>query len=152
MNDWPNIEGVDSTALEIIRNHCGWHIAPTITEQLVLDGEGSSTIILPTLHVVNVTEVWVHNVKVENFSFSTAGILYLSTRVFGAQAVRLTLTHGYQSLPLSLVRAALRVGQLAGAFPFSSASVDGVAFSGGVGGVDPVTALTLEPYQRPSLP
>jgi len=40
-----------------IRRYCGWHIAPSITETITLDGDGSRHLWLPSLHVTAVTAV-----------------------------------------------------------------------------------------------
>ena len=40
-----------------IRTECGWHIAPRVTETVILDSIGSASISLPTLHLVGVSAV-----------------------------------------------------------------------------------------------
>ena len=49
---WPALyEGVDPAAQAAVRAYCGWHIAPSLSETLVLDGTGARAFILPTLHL-----------------------------------------------------------------------------------------------------
>lgn len=56
----PKTEGpVDwrAAALQTVRNYCGWHIAPVITETITLDGSGSRALLIPSNRVLNVTQV-----------------------------------------------------------------------------------------------
>lgn len=89
-----------------IRNYCGWHIAPLLEDQvLVEDGSGANVQMLPTLHIVEVTAV-VDGGQVLDVSadleWSEAGFL---TRERGTcwtsklRGVRVTLDHGYAETP-----------------------------------------------------
>lgn len=40
-----------------VRSYCGWHIAPAVTETLVLDSPGTHVLLLPSMHVTAVSEV-----------------------------------------------------------------------------------------------
>lgn len=42
-------------AAGVVREYCGWHIAPVIEEDLVLDGSDSAVQMLPSLHVLELT-------------------------------------------------------------------------------------------------
>ncbi len=37
-----------------VRHECGWHVAPVITETLVLDGRGGVTLLLPSQRISNI--------------------------------------------------------------------------------------------------
>lgn len=81
-----------------VRRACGWHVAPVITETLVLDGRGGTRLLLPSLRVSAVTRVLNDGVDVTarvRFSRS-AGVLTLgsgwSTDV---GSIEVTLEHGH---------------------------------------------------------
>jgi hypothetical protein len=40
-------------ASSTIRRYCGWHVAPVVTEQVVVDGRGGHSQLLPTLRLVD---------------------------------------------------------------------------------------------------
>lgn len=115
MGDVPSFtpvpEGVDegewAIACAVVRSYCGWHIAPVHTEDLELDGSGGAVMVLPTLRVVDVTDV--RNNGTEVFpDWSRAGVMKLrggrwSDRYRGVTA---TLRHGYDAAPLEVVAVA----------------------------------------------
>lgn len=51
-------EGHDADAVDVasavVRAYCGWHIAPVLTTDVVCDGPGSTTLILPTLRLQSI--------------------------------------------------------------------------------------------------
>jgi hypothetical protein len=47
------IEDLLDAASSMIRRYCGWHVAPVVTEELVVDGRGGATVMLPTLRLLN---------------------------------------------------------------------------------------------------
>lgn len=52
-----NIDEMLAAASAAIRRFCGWHVAPVLTQDLVLDGSGSPSQRLPSLRVVDVVSV-----------------------------------------------------------------------------------------------
>jgi len=81
-----------------VRRFCGWHVAPTITDTLVLDGSGGREILLPSLRVVTLTSVLNDGQDVTaSVDTSRAGILRLTTGCWTDRLGRITvtLTHGY---------------------------------------------------------
>ena len=44
-------------AAEAVRSYCGWHIAPAVEETVTLDGSGGRHLLLPSLHVTEVSEI-----------------------------------------------------------------------------------------------
>lgn len=48
---------VTDQVVAAIQTYCGWHIAPSVDETLTLDGPGGSFLILPSLHVTDVTSI-----------------------------------------------------------------------------------------------
>ena len=87
---------------QLIRSYCGWHIAPTATETLTLDGNGSRVLSLPTLYLAEVVSLTVDDVEVDadDFEWSERGQL----RVPGLfpttwRSVVVEMTHGYEETP-----------------------------------------------------
>lgn len=109
MADQPLIDpapaGTDPSALAaataIVRAYCGWHVAPVITETLVIDGSGASRLVLPTLRVESIDALTVGGVAVADPDWSATGILY-GRFPDRPRSVEVTLTHGYDVVPLEL--------------------------------------------------
>lgn len=53
----PGLQQLLASASAMVRRYCGWHIAPVITESVLMDGSGSRLLMLPTLRLVGVTSV-----------------------------------------------------------------------------------------------
>lgn len=152
------IPGLSEEDSSVLRAVCGWHVAPLITETVSLLWDGGVAVILPTLRLDSITSVKLDGREVKGFSWDPAGILYLE-RVGGRprRALEVTMTHGYETVPLDLLRAAERFGYAAGAMPFATMNVDGVSVGAGSGaagiaGSDAVTSSLLAPYVRGPLP
>lgn len=82
-----------------VRRFCGWHVAPIVTETLVLDGSGGTDVLLPSLRVVELLSVTNDTTDVlEQVDTSHAGILRLTTGRWTSRLgrVKVTLTHGYE--------------------------------------------------------
>ena len=79
---WPSMfgEGAPTTvdpvevAMSVVRDFCRWHVTPIIEEDLVLDGSGKKTLLLPSKQVLEVTDVTEdgHSVTV---NWSLSGVL-----------------------------------------------------------------------------
>lgn len=67
----------EDAATQAIRDYCGWHVAPVVTETLTLDGTGTGTLLLPSRRVVDVTSVKVDGVELEDtaYEWSADGLL-----------------------------------------------------------------------------
>ena len=117
--------GVDPAELAkaeaAVRAYCGWHVAPVVTETLVLDGNGATRIVLPSLRVVSVDAVVVDGVTVTDPEWFASGILCgrFSER---PRSVEVTLAHGYESLPVELESVLLDMasGDTSGEAPIAS--------------------------------
>lgn len=82
-----------------IRRYCGWHIAPSLTTTLTLDGDGTRLLRLPTLHLTELTELTLdgHDALAEA-TWSQRGMVELTgRRHFPDQlgSIRITMTHGW---------------------------------------------------------
>lgn len=96
----------EEAATQAVRDYCGWHIAPCISEDLVLDGNGQSKLFLPTKRLEEVLYLEVDGQNVENFRFSQEGWVTLDCGVFPRKerAVKIGIRHGYHSAdPASVI-------------------------------------------------
>ncbi|MBF6064938.1 hypothetical protein IU494_30290 [Nocardia terpenica] len=86
----------------LVRDWCGWHIAPTVTETLVLNGPGTAVLMLPTLHLLDVHTVTEngHPVDLERVRWSGAGYLRRDIGWTDCEGgVRVGITHGWPDPP-----------------------------------------------------
>lgn len=83
-----------------IRRYCGWHIAPVLTQTLVLDGPGGYRLMLPTLNLVDVLEFSQGGspYQVASLQWSHKGYM---EGCFGYQlrGITITIEHGYEAVP-----------------------------------------------------
>lgn len=85
-----------------VRAYCGWHIAPEIAEDLVLDGTGTRTLFVKSLRLVDITAASIDGTDLDptTLEWSESGFI----RNPGGwpdklRSVRLTVTHGFASAP-----------------------------------------------------
>lgn len=99
-----------AAAEAVVRKYCGWHVAPVIIEDLILDGTGTASLFIKSLRVVNVLAAEVDGTVLDpaTLEWSEAGYL----RIPGAwpdklRAVKLTVEHGFDDVPdvAAIVRA-----------------------------------------------
>lgn len=90
-----------------IRTYCGWHIAPTVTEIVTVDGSGTDVQGLPTLHLLDLLSVTDAGtaLTVADVEWSTNGTMRRpgrrwTTRLRGVVA---EIRHGYAETPPMLV-------------------------------------------------
>lgn len=126
-------DGAWSEACADVRASCGWHIAPSIEEDLVLDdGRGSSTtfgfvrLLLPSLQLTAVSAVSVDGVAVDvaGVRFQRRGVVDIPNASLPGSAwpgwwsdpgpvVTVSVTHGYDECPkelLGVLRDLVKVG------------------------------------------
>jgi hypothetical protein len=104
----PFTEDVVDSAAGMVRLEAGWHIAPEITETILVDGYGGRDLILPTLRLVTVTEVRDVSgddpVVMTGWRKSRKGILTRDAGwPCGEETVEIDLVHGYASTPRELL-------------------------------------------------
>lgn len=104
--DFPGLEEAIESAVDAIRTYCGWHVWPSRTETLTVDGEGGRVLTLPTLHVDDIDEIREQETVVdpERYEWSRSGDVRRrggcwTTRWRG---LHVDLTHGYPSCPPAL--------------------------------------------------
>ena len=96
-----------------------WHIAPSVTETLTLDCDGGTRVVLPTLHLTDVTAVRDLSgdspVDITDFRWSRAGILYRGCGwPCGFQSLEVDIVHGYDTCPPELLPAIANAAQASG--------------------------------------
>ena len=87
-----------NAAQAAVRRECGWHVAPIITESLVLDGAGGRDLLVPSLRVRELVSVRNDGVDVTGeVRFSRrAGVLSLSSGwSCEVGAVEVEMEHGF---------------------------------------------------------
>lgn len=102
----PASNSPEAAATQAIRDYCGWHIAPCISEDLVLDGPGQPKLFLPTKRLEEVLYLEVDGQMVDNFRFSQEGWVTLEHGAFPRKerAVKIGIRHGYHSAaPASVI-------------------------------------------------
>lgn len=99
----PRLELLLDGATAAVRRHCGWHVAPEITQTRVFDGKGGRFLRLPTLRCVRVDSLKIQGEEVppRQFGVSELGLIELYGREFPDRysAVEVEFTHGYESAP-----------------------------------------------------
>lgn len=91
---------------------CGWHVAPEVTETLTVDGNGRSTLKLPTQHVTRVSAVRIDGREVSVVGddgrgvirWNDIGMLQGMTFPRRFRAVQVDLTHGWAPEDLANVQ------------------------------------------------
>ena len=82
-----------------VRSYCGWHIAPNVEQTLTLDAEGGRTLMLPSLHVTNVSSIIVDGEDVAgDADWSRTGMVRLRSGLFPDRfrSVTVTMSSGYE--------------------------------------------------------
>lgn len=156
-----------------VRAWCGWHVAPERSEVLTLDGPGGPTLVLPSLHVVDIASITEGGVVLDPaaYSWSAAGMVrrhhvtvydeypshWPPVWTDAYRAVVVDLTHGFTEMPADVQgvidRLAARTG-LGG----NLAQVGAVRYAVGADGLPVSETLTpadeavLAPYRLPKLP
>lgn len=89
-------------AEDVVRAYCGWHIAPSRTEVVVLDGRGAGVLLLPSLYVTAIVSVTQEGeaVAAEDYTFTLGGVLRYVADC--DTTVEVEMTHGYDAPPPSV--------------------------------------------------
>jgi hypothetical protein len=95
----------------VVRAYCGWHVAPSVTEDATLDGPGTGTLLLPSLHVTGVDSIVEDGAELDptTYAWSQAGTVRKSQYGWTVwrqvrwtdtpRGVVVTYTHGYDEWP-----------------------------------------------------
>lgn len=91
-------------ALDVIRAACGWHIAPVVADTLVVDGNGSTRIALPTKHIESIDRVEVEGRILPETSYRWSADGWITRRDRGVwpdleRSITVHLQHGFSHAP-----------------------------------------------------
>lgn len=88
--------------LAAVRLWCGWHIAPSKTETVKVEGEGGRVLLLPSLHVTSTTAVRDESGNaVTGWKVRENGIARGSWRC--EELYEFDIVHGYAEIPTELL-------------------------------------------------
>lgn len=90
------------SASAVVRSIVGWHVWPSRTETVTVDGSASGVVFLPTLHLTDVTSVTSGGTAVTDFEWAQAGYLRSPRFTTKRRSVTATITHGYDERPRDL--------------------------------------------------
>lgn len=135
-------------ATQAVRSYVGWHVAPVVTETITLDGRGGRSLLLPSLHVGEITSVLNDGVEViDDVQMSTMGIISLDCGHWCLKlgGIQVTWTHGWPvdevaDLSGIIAKLASRAAVAAGNITRQNAGTMGVSY-GTAGGLPPGTDL-----------
>lgn len=145
-----------------IRRECGWHVAPSVTHTIRLDGTGGTTLLLPSKHVTAIDSLLLDGVEhVRDLRWSTAGSMVLTGGVSFPDlpgGVEVTLTDGWEldevpDVQMIMLDIAARVMSAPGAVASQSTNGSSVTYRSGTDGGVPNVALfaserrALAPYR-----
>lgn len=101
----------------LVREYCGWHIAPLRTGiEVTVDGSGSQVLDLPTLMLLDVVSILEDGVTValSDVQWTEAGYLWRATPwTSELRGVVVTIDHGYEDVPASVEGVVQAVAQRA---------------------------------------
>jgi hypothetical protein len=92
-------------ALAEVQAYCGWHIAPSETETITVDGSGSNVQPLPTLRMTDLLSLSVDGLPVDltQIEWSEAGFIRCDVaQTDRLRGVVVEITHGYDAMPLDV--------------------------------------------------
>lgn len=105
----PNADKAIDAAVGYLRDKAGWHVFPSVTETLTVDGEGGQVLTLPTLKVTAVLEVRENGVVLDPSAYEWSATGDLKRRGWmwtdRWNGITVQLTHGYDDVPPELLRA-----------------------------------------------
>lgn len=115
----PFAQSVIDSAVSALRLAAGWHIAPVVTETVVLDAEGGPVLHLPTLKLIGVAEVRDLTDDtpqvLTGWRKSRAGMLSRSCWPYGFESVEVVgMQHGYATTPPELFQVVAEWCQMSG--------------------------------------
>lgn len=96
----PVLQDVIDRAVGRMRDYCRWHVFPAQEATATLDGNGAESLLLPSLHVVDVLSVTVAGrlLTSDQFEWSNKGYLRRTRRQSfpdSLRAVQVRFSHGY---------------------------------------------------------
>ena len=134
-------------AQNAIRRDAGWHVAPSFSETLRLDGYGGTRLLLPSKHVTEISEIRVDGEAVRGYSWSEAGTVeYAGGWPDRPGCIEVDLTHGWDADEVPEIAALiLAIGKRARSMPgVASQSVNGASVAYHSAGGAPLAVPLLQ--------
>lgn len=142
-----------------VRSYCGWHVAPSLTETILLDGKGSRHLWLPSLHVTDVDLITNEGVEVaaDEYDWSADGyveLVYAAWWSLRPRQVEVTFTHGFDDIPADLIGVAAAIATRRSSSPSGIRREQAGALSLDYGTSDLLAdeKATLDRYKLPPRP
>lgn len=140
--DTPGLGSVLDRAERAVLAYCNWHVYPSVTETLVLDGPGLPVLQLPSKYVTAVDEIRVLGevLEPEAYDWASSGLVELRNprgrfpRRY--RSIHVDLVHGHTLMPPDLETVILGMTVRACASPLGETSIrvgDRSSTFGGVG-------------------
>lgn len=100
------LQDVIDRATDRMRRYCRWHVFPERLGTATLSTDGSQSVLLPSLRVVEINKVEIRGEEVTGYGVDKDGRLRLDCRRFpdALGAVKVTMLHGYDEDELDAVR------------------------------------------------
>lgn len=100
------LQDVIDRATDRIRVYCRWHVFPELQDTVTLSTDGSASVLLPSLRVIEVTRVEVGGSTIDGYGMDRDGRLRRTAGHFpdALGAVKVTMLHGYSEDDLDAVR------------------------------------------------
>lgn len=131
-------------ALAAAREYCGWHVTPSKSEEIAVDGPGTPLLVLPTLRLVEIEEIADDGLVIApaELHWSEIGLVRkLDRRCWTGKyrGVTAKITHGFDNIPawklavLAIVERTAEAGrEEIGPYKYFPAEsiADGSAFTG----------------------
>lgn len=104
-------DGVDQAAWDsacaALRTYCGWHVAPTVTQDMTLDGPGTYELLLPTMHLTDLVSVTEGGAAVTSPEWSAKGLVRKGGYPYRwsdrYRSIVVSMTHGFDECPGELI-------------------------------------------------
>lgn len=122
-----------------IQASCGWHVAPVMTENQLLDSDGGDLLLLKTCHVTDVLRVSVAGTELtaDQYEWSADGMIRRLSGCWprGFRRVEVSMTHGFPVVPGPLLEVMAeidertRIAETAGPFSVQHAADAAMQYS-----------------------
>lgn len=93
-----------NAALAAARRYCGWHVTPSRSDTLTVDGSGGAVLLLPTMRLTDITAVTENGVDldVDTINFAPRGVVWKTSnlnRRWCRDSITFEVVHGFDDVP-----------------------------------------------------
>jgi hypothetical protein len=93
-----------TTACDIVRTFCRWHIAPAVRETVTLDGSEGHVLFLPTHRVTAIHSISNDGTAVTTDDWSESGMVRGVAWSTKFRSIVVDMTHGHDECPADVLR------------------------------------------------